>query len=150
MTFRSTIRSIAAVDRPNRLPCVLGRCSPAGCGKLIFTSMISDMRPDAAGWTKSRNRRLKTCYTEASRQCAPVAQLDRALASGAKGCRFDPYRARQHFLNHSEIAKSVLPSQPVSLPPLTLNFRVAERVADRSQLQTLLRRFSHSGMVPSA
>src|SRR5262249_10247432 len=26
---------------------------------------------------------------------APVAQLDRALASGAKGCRFDPYRARQ-------------------------------------------------------
>ena len=26
--------------------------------------------------------------------CAPVAQLDRALASGAKGCGFDPRRAQ--------------------------------------------------------
>ena len=40
--------------------------------------------------TKSLNR----VYFRVSR--APVAQLDRALASGAKGCGFDPRRA--HFL----------------------------------------------------
>ena len=34
---------------------------------------------------------------------APVAQLDRALASGAKGCRFDPYRAR-HISRESRVA----------------------------------------------
>ena len=30
--------------------------------------------------------------------CVPVAQLDRALASGAKGCGFDPRQAHHFFV----------------------------------------------------
>ena len=36
---------------------------------------------------------LLACYAVNRR--APVAQLDRASASGAEGCRFEPYRAYQ-------------------------------------------------------
>ena len=35
--------------------------------------------------------------------CAPVAQLDRALASGAKGHRFESCRARQRFQGRTEV-----------------------------------------------
>jgi hypothetical protein len=45
--------------------------------------------------TNRRSSSLKTCYTSGSRRCAPVAQLDRALASGAKGRGFESPRAHQ-------------------------------------------------------
>ena len=35
---------------------------------------------------------------------APVAQLDRASASGAEGCRFEPYRAYQPVNNLAGLA----------------------------------------------
>ncbi len=37
------------------------------------------------------------CPTSATPVIAPVAQLDRALASGAKGCEFDPRQAHHDF-----------------------------------------------------
>ena len=49
--------------------------------------------------------RQKTCYTTALPPHAPVAQLDRALASGAKGRRFESCRARQ-FHTHQRAARA--------------------------------------------
>ncbi len=37
-----------------------------------------------------------TCYNKG--RYAPVAQLDRALVSGTKGCRFKSCRAYQEFI----------------------------------------------------
>jgi hypothetical protein len=43
-----------------------------------------------AGWIER--------WSGISGQCAPVAQLDRASASEAEGCEFDPRRAHHYIL----------------------------------------------------
>jgi hypothetical protein len=57
--------------------------------------------------------RKLTCYNESH---APVAQLDRAIASGAIGREFESLRARQvPLLPHSVAAIQDLPAiQPIS------------------------------------
>ena len=49
------------------------------------------------------------------RTCAPVAQLDRALASGAKGRWFESSRAH-HFIRESAIPAPICPLQRPSEP----------------------------------
>src|SRR5438093_3901162 len=67
------------------------------------------------------------------RHCAPVAQLDRATASGAVGHRFEPCRAHQSPSQHGRLLTSDFPC--VSCDPLEVHaFRLLER---RPQITSL-------------
>ena len=83
-------------------------------------------------------RQLTTCNTYIRlRKVAPVAQLDRAFASGAKGRRFESCRAR-HFVAVNELflAKRYGPSQR-SRSRLTNVFLCGGPLAQLAEQQTL-------------
>src|SRR5690242_412147 len=65
-----------------------------------------------AGWTHAVQRSgSRTSDNLRGSECAPVAQLDRAIASGAIGREFESLRARQHLLSHA------IPAHPRTFSP---------------------------------
>ena len=64
---------------------------------------------------------------------APVAQLDRASASGAEGHRFESCRARQFLPNHSRKHRLGLPSSSVRWFSNVVNQTATNLVAARQR-----------------
>jgi hypothetical protein len=68
-------------------------------GKLNALPLAGQIRP------ASENRRIASSpEIPQDVDCAPVAQMDRACASGAQGREFEPLRAR-HFFNKTACSR---------------------------------------------